>query len=829
MVSKIKTGSQAVASGHSKEALLELLNVRPSTLGWDAVVVYNRGRANALMTQQYIQKLTAENYLRPIDGEIPSVDGSNLKFFGIQLGIPRLSFENASLTDSRARVTLPIMGGLAILKSEPVGGYKGIHSIMRPNGAAGPKLWLDVTLKSAPGGVDEVGTVKIDLSDMENFDTDLFSDAVSIINAREFFKTEFKKHPELQVYALGTLSRQVDSTLKPKFFRVHTQAAPDAKLRSAPNYGDGAVVVFVTFEGGVNGGSPAANSDFEYMIPNDEEGTKYSSAILLSNRVLMAKLIKPTLDKQLPQAAFIINTGTDAEGNPLHAWLQATAGEATWPSFVFKSEHADAESTLTAKQAIKFEMKQGDFAGLRVQSKDNTINVSWEFETTIPFHQHVAIGGGANDQENDGDIPLEIGPTINMVPGIVVIDPHSFIIKFETQESFSNGCSIPSELDWTGFLGFDNVSELAGILFDKVDTTMSDVFKEIKLPDIDTFLLRNLLFPDLNSMVLTDVAVPGDLAVFGNVNPSLTSFVISPESPVLNAGSVRKFVTDPVIGGIEWSCRALPGDTTGPIGSFSANGDGTYTAPSADVMGGRGAQQVIVTAKGTVNGQEVLSSALVSIVDSAISVNPLFQVAGPGACIPFTAGTLDDRKLIWAMKDPGQNGQVTPDQDGRGASYTAPIHPEPPAPVTMFVLEVVQVTDDENNMGQAHVLVINKTLGGQVQVEIKVEVKVDPTNPTKETKETSTTAQLQFMRPYDSGPLPVPHVKLKWTLLAGGGSVSDAGLYIPPEQKLPGFAIVTCAFEREPEFEGAPIPVDYGYTVLPLPLEAYPDLGRAYS
>ncbi|KTB71121.1 hypothetical protein AO067_24745 [Pseudomonas viridiflava ICMP 13104] len=140
MVSKIKTGSQAVASGHSKEALLELLNVRPSTLGWDAVVVYNRGRANALMMQQYIQKLTAENYLRPIDGEIPSVDGSNLKFFtaenylrpidgeipsvdgsnlkffGIQLGIPRLSFENASLTDSRARVTLPIMGGLAILK-----------------------------------------------------------------------------------------------------------------------------------------------------------------------------------------------------------------------------------------------------------------------------------------------------------------------------------------------------------------------------------------------------------------------------------------------------------------------------------------------------------------------------------------------------------------------------------------------------------------------------------------------------------------------------------------------------------------------------------------
>ncbi|AHG43539.1 hypothetical protein N018_09710 [Pseudomonas syringae CC1557] len=803
MVSKIKTGSQAVSSGHSKEALLELLNVRPSTLGWDAVVVYNRGRANALMMQQYIQKLTAENYLQPIDGEINSESGSNLKFFGIQLGIPRLSFENASLTDSRARVTLPIIGGLAILKSEPVGGYKGIHSIMRPNGAAGPRLWLDVTLKDAPGGVDEVGSVKIDLSDMNDFDTDLFSDPVSIINAREFFETEFKKHPELQVYTLGTLSQQADSTLKPKSFSVHTQAAPGAKLRSAPNYGDGAVVLFVTLEGGVNGGIPASNSDFEYMIPDDEEGRRFSSAVLVSNRVFLTTLLRTQLESVLPGMIFTVKNPTDADGNPLHSFLEITGGEISKADYKYVNQGYFSDHIITATNP----MLTLNLTGAAFRAENNTCTFTWHNDLEKPMH-FWNTRGADNDSEYDASVYFSMAINLTSVPSV---NPQDGIISFEQAEITDIQIGVTTKLNEYA----QNTEKFHNHLRQVIYDHLFAFTKKITLPDIDTFLLRNLLFPDLNSMVLTDVAVPGDLAVFGNVNPSMTSFVISPESPVLNTGGIRKFVTDPVIGGVEWSCRALPGDTTGPIGSFSANGDGTYTAPSADVMAGREAQQVIVTAKGTVNGLEVSSAALVSIVNNTISVNPLFQVASAGLSLPFTAGTLDDRKLIWAMKDPGQNGQVIPDQEGRGASYTAPLHPEPPAPVTMFVLDVIQVTDDENNMGQAHVLVINKTLGGQVEVDL--------------TNATSGTAQLQFMKQYDSGPIAVPHQRLKWTLLAGGGSVDAVGLYLEPEQQLPGFAIVTCAFEREPDFPGAPIPVDYGYTVLPLPLGAYPDLGRAYS
>ncbi len=78
-------------------------------------------------------------------------------------------------------------------------------------------------------------------------------------------------------------------------------------------------------------------------------------------------------------------------------------------------------------------------------------------------------------------------------------------------------------------------------------------------------------------------------------------------------------------------------------------------------------------------------------------------------------------------------------------------------------------------------------------------------------------------------PTPIPHEALKWNLLAGMGGVNAEGLYTAPEQNEPGFALVTCRFEKAPDYPGGPTSSDYGYLVLPLPLGTYPDLDRAYN
>lgn len=796
--------------GESRDQLLTWLSQSPKTHDWDAIVAYNRGRANALLMQQYIKKLTADNYLSPIDGDISGPEGSKMSFFGIQLGIPRLSFENANLGNSKAKVTQAITAGLAILKSEAVGGYTGIGSIIRPNGAAGPTLWMDVELENVSGDVSQAGSVVIDLANMKDFDTDLFSDTNSINNAKKFFTNRFKENPELHKYTLGTLSQTADSALTPQNFEIRTQPVPGAKVRGAPNFGDGAVVLFITLKGGTGGGVPTEGSDFKYLIPNDENGEKYSSAVILSNKTLFNKLLLPTLN-QNPRLTYALQTPTDGVGTPLHAYAQATRGDFVYPTGTWFDSQWEWDDGNTHKSHLKSleetvlkVITAGEWTGLRIQPLNNSIHISWKAAARTKWNQKVDVEDGI-DTDVDGYLDFRVDAEVNMESRV---NASSGVIEFSTDSRASENFDILN-MEWLKFFNSSNRAELSAVFHTVMDRVLFDWFITFKIPDIDTFLLRNLLFPDNNAMVLTDAYVPGDLAIFGNVDPSLTSFAITPEHPVLLIGSTRQFNTEPAAANVTWSVRALPGDTT-PYGSI--NSSGLYTAPSADDLHGRDAQQVIVTATGTAaRGTAASSSTVVSIVHQTISVNPMFCIRAPeGEPMDFSAGTTDNSTLTWAMKDPGQNGKLEP-TTGLTSAYTA----ARPANNAFFVLDVIEVRDASNNLGQAEVLVINGIIGGQVTVDLKDAAQHK--------------AQLQFLKHYDGGPIDIPHELLTWTLLAGTGHVDALGLYHAPELEQPGYALITCRMELPSSIPQLPPTVGYGYTVLPLPLTAYPDMVRVYT
>jgi hypothetical protein len=788
--------SVATIGGDSRDALLAWLQESPKTMGWDAVVVFNRGRANALLIQQYINKLTADNYLTPIGGQIEGAEGSKLNFFGIQLGLPRLSFENADIEHSTARVTQAISAGLAILKSEPVGGYKTVHSIMRPNGATGPTLWMDVDLRDAPGDTTGAGEVQIDLRNMTGFDTDLFSDPVSIINAQAFFLERFKEKPELQVYTLGILDKSADSTLAPQHFIVRTQAAPGATSRAAPNYGDGAVVVLVTLKNGTDGQAPTRQGDFRYLIPNDENGTRYSSAVLLSNKVLFSKLISQHLNSVLPGKTLTPKTATSGQGVPGHIYLEYTQGAVTKSDYKFVCSGYYSNYIVTASSPLI----TIPLTGATFKAGHDSVDFSWTNRTvTVNMHYHNTRG---DLSDTHSDEALTIRFDLNLT-STLNLDPDSGVISFDQADVVDEQIEI--EMPVNHYV--QNLHLYEADLREIIKDNLLGFTKHITLPDIDTFLLRNLLFPDNNSMVLTDAHVPGDLAVFGNVLPSLASFVIEPEHAILSPGGSRTFTTEPTAT-VTWSVKGLPGSNH-PVGTIDHQG--VYMAPSRDDMLGRDSQQVIITATGTTaRGVAASSSTLVSIVSETISVNPLFSVASPEASLKFTAGVIDDRPLQWAMKDPGQGGKLEP-ATGLVTTYTvAPLQVS-----GMFTLEVIQVTDNQGNMGQGHVLVVNRPLGGQVDVDLA--------------QAANGKAQLSFLKQFDESLVPVPQDRLTWTLLAGTGWVDTSGIYNAPQYQETGFALITCAFTHEPAFEGAPITVDYGYTVLPLPLLQYPDLSKAYE
>src|SRR5690606_19812872 len=93
-----------------------------------------------------------------------------------------------------------------------------------------------------------------------------------------FMLNRFKAlEPLITVFVLNEIGKQDDQFLKPTYFTFRTHPEPGASLARAANFGEGAVLNFITMEGEDNGKIPATNEDFKYLIP---EGN-YSASTLL--------------------------------------------------------------------------------------------------------------------------------------------------------------------------------------------------------------------------------------------------------------------------------------------------------------------------------------------------------------------------------------------------------------------------------------------------------------------------------------------------------------------------------------------------------------------
>ena len=98
---------------NSFDGLCRRMQGKSITRGWDAVVTMNRTKVNALFEQQYIDRINKYSFIERITGSHP-IDTSGyavLELSGLILSQPLLSFENASLANSRARLTFRVEAG----------------------------------------------------------------------------------------------------------------------------------------------------------------------------------------------------------------------------------------------------------------------------------------------------------------------------------------------------------------------------------------------------------------------------------------------------------------------------------------------------------------------------------------------------------------------------------------------------------------------------------------------------------------------------------------------------------------------------------------------
>lgn len=267
-------------ASNSRAQILEKMQAGSITRGWGAVCAFNRERLNRVLQQQWLEKYDGTNYLPVFSGRM---DLNELKteygvLTNVMLGRPLLSFEPAALDNSRAKLTLSILGG-------NFAAYEDTYGLMYEfdiSEAHGYTLTVELDLSLVVGVVDRLGRVTLDLSKGTKFTCNLAGPAASQAKIGAFFDEAFKALPqERQVYVLGMLDLKGRNELTPTNFIILTQRAPGAEVLGAANAPDGAVVVMVQLRGDEMGGEIPSPERFPYLIPDDGD---YSATMVLAQK-----------------------------------------------------------------------------------------------------------------------------------------------------------------------------------------------------------------------------------------------------------------------------------------------------------------------------------------------------------------------------------------------------------------------------------------------------------------------------------------------------------------------------------------------------------------
>ncbi|WP_175651649.1 hypothetical protein [Pseudomonas sp. Marseille-P9899] len=660
-------------SDQSLNGLLQWMQGTSVTRGWDAVVTMNRPKVNQLLEQQYISQFNQNSFLKRIHGSVPLTSSGYevLELTGLLLSQPRLSFETASLSDSRAHLTMDIVSGMVAYKVKAPGVSERITSSFAITEQHLFTLVMEVDLHAVIGSVGRKGEVVLDIAEGYDFSCNLVDQPLAQQALGEFFHALFKRQPaSARRYVLGMLDFDPDDKLAPRNFQVRTQAAPGAKVAGSDSYGEGAVVLFVrTRENLLDGSTPGDDSDFRYLIPDDREAgsgkPRYSGSLILASRAVFDWFIQGYLERNIGRGLSLLRT---SDSNDLARGLKARAG--SWTVDDIELSHSGGGYSQSASNNVPLTF---DFASSAAGSAPFEVSVgaggllrfAWKGVNTFSFHftRKELLGGDV--RKEDANVRFTHNLEFFLKASV---DPLTSVVIFASAPGGSSSASvekISGDIDL--FNGFANVFEarLKGLI-----DSMHDQLKEIRLPELDLFAINHLLFPEQNALLLTHAALPGDLALFGHINPKHTALKLEPSIVHVLAGTTKQFaVLEQQLKGragkLTWSVRSIDGSRA--LGDI--NQSGMFTAPPRERMVGQAVRNV-VTATLEDGGNTFSASALVVVVAEALVVTPGMATVDLQRPEPVTlkASTLDGGTIKWTLRSGGGSLQA----NGNQAVYTPP-------------------------------------------------------------------------------------------------------------------------------------------------------------
>jgi len=791
---------------------LNYLGTETRTMGWGALLIYDRAKTNALLAQEYIERFDKNQYFPPFNDSEETDQNAWSDMQDFILDRPRLSFTNSNIASSRARLSMKVVGGKYVTLVKPIGTrLMDITSIALMDPLNAPSLHMDIRLEESNGGtITDEGRVLLDLSRGESYTFHLSSSEDRNRKLGLALEQEFRSWDDSR--KVFELSRIVagDDDLQPHSFAVRTHSAARAGSASVSQEDDqeeGAVLIGVALKGMSNGMFPINDKDMPYLLPlvgpNEEP---YSMNILLSNQQWIAISLGQALQRLEASRAIVLNYPTTPTGKI--TGVAARTGEIMPVTFCYNLPtefvwyRGPRAYSLYRYEVLPASIDIGGAIEFKVI--DDAIHLMWQSSNTV---RHVKF----YVEDRNGDVsktyPATVDTHFSVKYAFVILTegPDKGKLRLEQVGELEDHFTMAIECA-TG--EFDVLNQFHRGIAAAWHSAMLETFNRFVAVitgaevTINAMHLNHLLFRSQQAAEPRSVYTPCDLTLLGTLAPDRLHFAISPLEPVIAAGGVQPFSITPSDAQVKWSVDNLPGET-GDKGAIGKD-DGLYIAPPASSFEGETSRRILITAR----DGEKFSQALVSITVSDISVYPHLQVAQfGGARYVLVGGDGNGQELDWEMAPGGKGTLRRPDPEGLDSDLDIPEGQD----VCIYVSPDRDPSGGKGDVKQALHLdqVVARNVSGNART---IDLLVPWSNPNAwfEVEAHPEGVKLSMWVEAIGGAEEIPPEDAFWYLVKGSGQLNQ-NIYIPSESSN-DYAIIA-AVENSSR-------LTYAYIVLPLPFIA---------
>ena len=769
--------------------LLTWLKVEPRTFGCDAVVAYGRSETNKVLLQEYINRFGTDNYLRPITEEVKNTGTPNSKEYynNYQLDSPKISFAGSELEKSSAKISMNVVGGSRVHFEKQQGTTVwNVSKLSHEDVLDGEKLSFDVDLIAARGSVSSAGRVELDISNGKNYR--LTGGLSEVFNklAGERMQHAFKSLPEDQkVYVLNELKFDDKQFLKPDKFviRTHNKKGSGARLLAGEDEGEGAVLVFIAMQGRDLGRPPTLNKDLKYLLPDG-----YSATLLLGHEFFIKKIFDDGLKRISKTEAIVYDEVRSADKLKILKLIGRSGYRKRNVMQMARIGPAEYASKFTVAYTHSLVEVPNDYFLL------NTADGKFSLEWKEPGIQHPLNAYGTEFVD-----PIRVQWDIEV--------PFDFIIG-EEQDLRIEASSASRYVINSSDLGSVIDAPYREQVLQTYNQWMRPIFDESiadfigSAQSINVFTLNSLLFRGTDAVQFKRAEFPTDVALFGHVGPGPSGFSINQVQQLVGPGETFQFTTQPPRTDLKWEVHNILGETV-PKGAINP-ATGLYTAPTGAQLKGS-----FVRVRVTASAGGRTSSALVTVLRQAITVNPMIRVATAGdtLALDVSAGTVDGGPLTWSIQDPSSGAVVRPHPNTDPAERKDHVYvPGPRISRSPPTVDTIVVHNPRTKLSEtARVLVLHRGITLNVGI---VEKPGLPDN------------QFQLAILGEEGPINPGDFEETWEVVLGGGSAqidAEKGLLTVNPAGPDKYVLVTvCApgIRNQPD--------DYGYLILPVPFFSLP-------